>query len=584
MEEPSEARFRAWVLTFLILIGPAIIFFAYYKLKFVGLNTKEAFDFAQIARNMISGKGFSTSVIRPLGVTGPLPGNMAETYHGPVFPAALAMAFAVLGPKDTTAALVSGLFYILTIPMVYLLGSRIFNRQIGLLAAGIVGINSIMLGYGISGQNFTLYIFLTTCLLVALHGLLRQSDGGVEGGSVEVPKGRLLVIGALTALLYLTEPVFVWVIPVILGSVVAFTGRSRWKNMAWALVPIVILVMPWMVRNYHYAGDPVYGLRGNELWMHTPTYYANDSGYRLIPSEVAGSTGLFKAIAKKIILSIGDVVETIARYPGVLLLFFFLPAMFVRFQSSAANAVRKIVLWCALFLTIGVVLIGFEPYGTLPLYVSLIPAITIYALCYLVHLFEQYKVERSVRLAINALTVFYVAFPLLQNIVAGYDPPKPAGVEAAAIMAKSGGPNDACLTDQPWTVAWYGNRRAVWWPGTPAGVRKIREQVQGLRWILLTAEARRDSTEWTVIYKGLYGWNAQYLQAKATGKEWPTVYVRAPKGIAEEHPLIPALDGFKTYPPGTVVKRDGLYEADPGTVLASIPGSAQAIGSTPAGS
>lgn len=583
MEEPSEARFRAWVLTFLILIGPAVLFFAYYKLKFVGLNTKDAFDFAQIARNLMSGKGLSTSIIRPLAVTGPIAGNVPETIHGPIFPISLAIAFAVLGAKDTTAALVSGFFYILTIPSVYLLGSRVFSRQVGLLAAGAVAINSVLLQYSITGRQYTLCVLLATWLMIALHKVLVATDASAGSSSAPTPKSALVQLGVLTALLYLTEPVFVWLIPVIVGAVVAFGGQRRWVNMGWALVPIAVLVLPWMMRNIQVAGDPVYGLRGNELWMHTQNFYAGDSGYRLAPSEVAGSSGLFKAIAKKIVFSIGDIVETIPTVPGILLLFFFLPALFVRFQSQPANAIRKIVLWGALFLTIGLVLIGFEPFGTMAYYMALVPVFTIYALCYLLHLAEQSKLERSIKITVTALSVFYLAFPLIRNVVAGSEPGKTAGMEAAAAMAKKSAPNDACLTDQPWTVAWYGNRRAVWLPGTPTATRKIREQVKDLRWILLTSDAGRDTTEWHLIYNGMYTWSRNYLISAARGQELEPIYIRTDKAQAEQHPLIPALDGFKTYPPSFKKTDTQMYEADPGTALAELPNSTEKVESTPAG-
>ena len=165
--EPSEAKFRTLVLTVLMLVGPPLLLFVYFKTMFPGLTNPDALDYAQLGRNLSAGRGFVTSILRPLALThGSNPLAQPDVTHGPLYPFLLALAFGMLGAKDTTVAIVSGVFYLLTIPVLYRLGVRVFSRAVGLLAALIFTFNALMLEYAASGLPITLYVFLMTCLLL----------------------------------------------------------------------------------------------------------------------------------------------------------------------------------------------------------------------------------------------------------------------------------------------------------------------------------------------------------------------------------------------------------------------------------
>ena len=50
LAEPSEARFRAWLLALVLVLGPPLLLFFYYKTMFLGLINPDALDFAQLGR------------------------------------------------------------------------------------------------------------------------------------------------------------------------------------------------------------------------------------------------------------------------------------------------------------------------------------------------------------------------------------------------------------------------------------------------------------------------------------------------------------------------------------------------------
>ena len=72
------------------------------------------------------------------------------------------------------------------------------------------------------------------------------------------------------ALLYLTEPLFFWVAPFIdRGPVYTLTPGRKMQGLLALLLPMGLLMLPWMARNMTLTGNPIFGLRGMEIWMNT---------------------------------------------------------------------------------------------------------------------------------------------------------------------------------------------------------------------------------------------------------------------------------------------------------------------------
>ena len=85
---------RFWITAGMLLAVPAIALIAYHLTRFGGLTNSEALDFAQIGRNLVAGRGFTTFVLRPLALThGPDPTQQPDVVHGPLYPFILALAF-----------------------------------------------------------------------------------------------------------------------------------------------------------------------------------------------------------------------------------------------------------------------------------------------------------------------------------------------------------------------------------------------------------------------------------------------------------------------------------------------------------
>lgn len=559
--EPSEVRFRNWLLLLGLLVGPPLLLVLYYKVMFPGLVNGDALDFAQLGRNMSSGRGFITYVLRPLTlVQGVGPLRQPDTLHGPLFPFFQALGIGALGAKDAVAAGVSGLFYLLTIPVLYLLGTRLFNRTVGVVAALIFATSSMMLEYAISGLPITLYVFLTTALMLVLHRLAGRSEEQAASGPRPLPKGQLVLAGVLTAALYLTDPIFFWLVPVIFGAVLWVGGDRRVQAALWFALPLCVMMLPWMARNAALTGNAVFGHRGYELWMYTDLY-PDTLAYRMTRAELIPGAGLLQAIIKKVFLNVNLAIAGLPQVHGSWLLAFFLPGLFFRFTDTAANRVRSVLL-----LSFGALLFGTLLFTiNLPLFVAVVPGLLVFAVAYLLHLFQQAQLPRRSVALVTALLAVVLVYPLFADLALVGRPAHMNEVTSAKGLALLTKPGEVSLSDQPALAAWYGDRPSLLIPATDARVKEVKEQT-GARWLFLTQQVRGYSPAWETVYNAFAQWNAVYAQAR-TLKQSPPQAMRI---NGQGGPLLEALDGFTTVQPPD--------DTDPTAIVATQPTAAPKVG------
>jgi 4-amino-4-deoxy-L-arabinose transferase-like glycosyltransferase len=192
----------------------------------------------RIARSIALGEGFSNPLF---GQTGP------TAWLSPVFPYLLAGIFKVFGIYSKTSALVAlsldSLFSALTCIPVFLIARMHFGEKTALWA----GWAWAFFPYGIYfSADFIWATALTTLLmsLVFLAALRLESSSRISDW---------VLFGALSGFGALTDPVVLSVAP-FLGAWMwyrRYQQKRRWLAPAIAAVLAVVLVTaPWMVRNY----------------------------------------------------------------------------------------------------------------------------------------------------------------------------------------------------------------------------------------------------------------------------------------------------------------------------------------------
>jgi 4-amino-4-deoxy-L-arabinose transferase-like glycosyltransferase len=555
--EPSEERIRRYLLIVVAFILPPLLLFFYFNFRFAGLANPDALDYAHLGRNISSGRGFVTYILRPLALThGDNPLRQPDVTHGPLYPFILALAFGAFGAKEIVAAAVSGLFYLLTIPVLYLLGARAFSRSVGVIAALVYMVNALMLEYAASGLHITLYVFLTSALVLALYNIAARAQDREAGQVGRLPKALLILAGVLAGALYLTDPFFFWAVPVGLGSVVWLNRSQRLPAAGWFLLPLALLVVPWLARNWTLTGNPVYGLRGLEVWMQTPSYPGFDA-YRMAVDELVPGGRLFQEVLKKSAIGFGQIIRSLPEATTSWVLGFFIVGLFFRFPNEAAGKTRRILLFCLL----GLVATGliFRVDGIL--FMSVVPVACVFGAALLVHLAQGAQMRRPAQVALTLVAASIVAYPLFSDML--LVPRARPSDEAATARSLSEviPPGEVTLSDQPWVLAWHADRPALWIPKNDQNVKAYRGRFAGTRWLYLTPQARGFSQDWNYLYDVFRQWNELTVLARLNQKAGPKPFAISGKG----HPLREALAGFTPVPPSG----NGLPDA----VLATVPSS-----------
>lgn len=556
--ERDDAWPPTWLTVGMVAILPVLLVAVYYRQLFMGLTHGDALDFAQLGRNVMEGRGFVTYILRPLVLSGGGdPFQQPEVTHGPFYPFLLAAWFGALSARDSSVAALSALFYVLTVPVIYLLGARTFNRGVGVVSAVIFATNKQVLEYAISGLHLTLCLFLTTLLFLVLYQALQTPAPPGPGSESDAPPPhrKLLLAGLLTGLLVLTEPLLLWFLPALIWVLQAARPEHRLQFNIQFLAGAGMLILPWMVRNFDLSGDPCFGMRGLEFWMAGDQTLA--VGYRMERAHFLTGFSQLPAVLHKAGLSLDQVLAALPTLSGVWLVGAVLPSLFVPPPPAAAR-LRGLVLACYFLLLVGSLFQRID----MPLFVLLVPVLTVFAVAYYQYLFLTSTQRPLAQVLVTAVLLGMLIYPTVGALTVR---PKPATLREAAIaqaLKHTVGAKDVVLSDQPWIVAWHADRPALWIPASEQQLPGLRKTFPTTRWLFLTAQGRAFSTGWATLYDVFIGWRHSARAARQAGKPSPQ-----PIGIrqGDPDPLFSRLGGL------TAVDID--EPGTPTTVVAGFPGS-----------
>lgn len=131
------------------------------------LTFSDGAKFADIARNLVNGNGyssnfsfFSTGIFKVLG------NNLFSASGTPVAMSyAISIFFRIFGASDLSVIFTSVFFFALLVLATYLLGQRLFGKLVGALSAIAVVANKDFLNYATSGASEPLFTFLAVISL-----------------------------------------------------------------------------------------------------------------------------------------------------------------------------------------------------------------------------------------------------------------------------------------------------------------------------------------------------------------------------------------------------------------------------------
>lgn len=474
---------------------------------FRGLNSPQAMDQAQIAREIARGNGFATKMIRPVAYyqaektarrTVPLQG-FQDTYHSPLNPLLNAAVLKLIGadkmnswqmsdnemvyPLDRVIATVCTLFFLIAIGVNYLLISRIFDPKIAGVCAILMLFCEVFWNYSLSGLPQMLMLLLFSC---GLYFAYRATEASTEGRIAMTPA---IVAGIFFTLLALAHWMTVWIsLGYILYAAIAFRPRGIVGISILGLL-LVAGIGP-MLRNIDITGSPfgtAFLTLYNGLGNGTETTVMRNSDLEAEPLVL---DGLIAKVLRTTLTQATDIVPLLA---GIVVAPLFFLALLHPFKRKSIADFRWAILLMWVSTAFGLAFFGIStrPLDPNQLHLLFAPIMTAYGLAFISILWTRLDFVGSTPMLQNVhhfIIVGICALPLVLSLPTkvrtGMHLSNRGGVPhwppyyAPALNNESGvkgftTPKQVVFSDQPWAVAWYADRISIWLPPSREGFQKL---------------------------------------------------------------------------------------------------------------
>ena len=557
----AGSRYLRFLMLGLAIAGLALV----YNLRaYRNLATQEAMDSAQLARNIADGKGYTTLFIRPFSLylvqshneakhtAAPVATTNADfarikynphpdLANPPLYPVVLAGLMKVLPfhypvelkkpfwsnnsqfwryQPDFQIAMFNEVLLLAVVVLTFFLARKLFDVNVAWLSVPLTLGCELLWRFSVSGLS-------TMVLMVIFLGLTWCVLRIEEMGREPQPRatwllGLALAAGGLTGLGALTRYAFGWTIFPVVLFLIFFSGQRRvWHTLA-ALGAFVIVLTPWVIRNYAVSGT-LFGTAG----------YAFAEGIGSFPQfqlersvhpDVAHMLW-FKMYLQKLLVNAHDIlVNGLPRLGGSWASVLFLAGLLLGFRGMAVRRMRYFLLMClGTFIVVQALgrtqLSDESPeVNSENLLVLLIPLVFCYGVSFFLTFLEQMKLPVSqLRYAIIAVFVALSCLPMIFTFLSpkaspgAYPPYYPPDIQQAAGWMKE---NELMMSDVPWAVAWYGQRQCVWLTlNTQNDFFAISDNLKPVQAIYLTPQTTdaKFLSDW--LLAGEHNWSGFFLGA-----------------------------------------------------------------------
>jgi hypothetical protein len=484
--------------------------------EFHGLGTREAMDLAQQARQLSTGKGFSTDFIRPLalwqlrskyGNDAPPVTKFPETLSPPLYPVILGGIFRLgelshlvkfkLTPEDVKGMrvyppdyLILGfnlLLVLLSAVCVCAWAERQFDFGVAILGTAFFLGSTILWDQALLGGVACLVVFLYAlagCLLAngcCQTEQMEETGGG--GGAV-----WYLLAGIACGLLPSVQLIQIWPVLAVLGLAFVSLPHGRW----WFFLGVILglgVFIAWLGRLWVVTGNPL-GLNWAHLLADSSKYpgtllwrsYDFDLGKTEIWRKIVGLAirgGAF-------LISQGPQICGNALVGCLAVLALMHP--FRRFSAMAGKTLWGVAL-PALFL--GSAFVQREGMDTeVPPLLGLLPVACVFGAAFLWILIERWKLEIELLGQVFVVGVaFLVVTPTLSRLLFSNPAPfayPPTYPPIFLYMRSWFEPNELESSDLPAAEAWYSGQPTLWIPSTREDFLKIHDRIAPVFSILFT--------------------------------------------------------------------------------------------------
>lgn len=442
----------------------------------------DAAETAQLAVQIARGGGYTTRVVRPIGLA--FAGSVnkhPELSIPPVFPILESAYFRLRSISSQHAVMLTQLIYLASVLLVFVVASYWYGRPVAALASLLFLVNAEVVSMAISGRPTILTGFLVLAALAVLSPRAPRAGAETELmpsllpeplrraiGILTRPCARAVLGGALIALCYLTDTFYGWlIVPAALLSRELAPSKRGWAPAVACLAAFVVLSAPWWVRSVQLTGYPFFSFARYDVLRNTadfpgtqllrdfaappdPWVYALTHPLRLVRFAQTGLT----SAANGLVVMLGVAVLPFA------VLWFFSPAV-----DAAEGSRRRGVVGLA----IAIAVVAMTQEAALDRFFPLVPVAAIAASWMLLRLIGRMG---SLRRRAVVTGVVIAASLTLTGAMLSPAVRLPWTYMVNITMAGAELPRDTLVvSDQPWYVAWHAGLTSLWCPRDPAVAR-----------------------------------------------------------------------------------------------------------------
>jgi 4-amino-4-deoxy-L-arabinose transferase-like glycosyltransferase len=506
----SFNRTMRWVTGFMAVV---LVLVAYDLRAYRNLATQEAMDTAQLGRNLAQGKGYSTLFVRPISIyllqhrfeelkgtaagtpsadAARIKGNHPDLANPPVYPMLLAGVMKVLPfryaltPKlvkqfyryqpDFLIALVNQVLLLLLGVTTYFLARRLFDAQVAFLSTLVLLGTELLWRFSVSGISTILLMLILMAVVWCLVFFEKEAREPTRGRSALFLLAALA--GCLVGVAALTRYSVGWVILPVLGFIVLCAVKTRAELAATTLLGFLLVLTPWIVRNYNLSGMP-FGtatlaiIEGSELSREDLLERSlNPEILRPSRNSFPFLTAASRVLWRKLAANSRVIFQSdLPRLGGTWVSGFFLVGLMVRFKSPILGRLRLFLLATLLVLVVTQALGRTKLSDASPdinsenLLVLVCPLIVMYGVSLFFVVLDQVQLPMlQLRSLVTGLFALVACLPLILNILPPkanpivYPPYYPPSIQTAVGWVKE---DELIMSDIPWAVAWYGQSQSI---------------------------------------------------------------------------------------------------------------------------
>jgi 4-amino-4-deoxy-L-arabinose transferase-like glycosyltransferase len=227
----------------------------------------DACEYAEMARRLAGGEGFTTGVIYPAELGFGASARHPAVMRPPLWPLALAPVFALTDAHDAAAHALTGAFFLGTVALTAALGAAVAGPVSGAVAALALAATPAFAGLAQDAVSETPFAFFVT---LAFLLLVRQRSA--------------FGVGLACGLAYLTRYNGLLLLPVLMALL--------WLRRPRALRPLLLcgagfalVALPWWLRNLWVAGNPFFSLLNLNLYFSPHVAAMHDSLYYVLQPD-----------------------------------------------------------------------------------------------------------------------------------------------------------------------------------------------------------------------------------------------------------------------------------------------------------